>query len=235
MVRDIGFDMANSRRADSGDPVGAGDGRRLHPGSGSDRGRRRKRRASSATSWKSTRPQALADDVEQVAVLAGRRVGPFAGTAFAGRVAGQPHEHRAALRIPGVADLPVVSDPAPVREIMSAHRLGFARETRCASSATSRSMSRGRPLGDAGNRVALQNLGEDRRPGRIDRNKEPQFPRDDLAEQTVGAQPVTHGVGEARQFDPVRTHHARAAKLKTLGEIENGLAVHQRGEGGVRR
>ena len=53
----IGRDMANSRRADSVDPDGAGAREKRHSGSGSDRGRPRKRRASMATSRKSASPQ----------------------------------------------------------------------------------------------------------------------------------------------------------------------------------
>ena len=117
---------------------------------------------------------------------------------------------------------------------MTAHRLGVARETMC-QFAGLRDMSRRRPIGDARDRIALQNLGEDRRPGRVDWDKHTQLPRDDLVEQTVGAQPVPHRFGEAGQLDAVRTHHADAPELKTLGEIEDGLAVDQRGEGVVRR
>ena len=54
-------------------------------------------------------------------------------------------------------------------------------------------------------------------------------------EQAVGAQPVAHGVGEAGQFDAVGAHDADAAKLKPFGEIEDGPAIDQRGEGVIRR
>ena len=54
-------------------------------------------------------------------------------------------------------------------------------------------------------------------------------------EQAIGAQPVAHRVGEAGQFDAVGAHDADAAKLKTFGKIEDGPAVHQRGEGVVGR
>ena len=71
----------------------------------------------------------LADDIEQIAVLAGGGIGPFAGDAFAGRVTSQAHEHRAAGGVPDIADLPVISNPPPVGEIVTAHRLGFPRQT----------------------------------------------------------------------------------------------------------
>ena len=54
-------------------------------------------------------------------------------------------------------------------------------------------------------------------------------------EEAVGAQPVAHGVGEAGQFDAVGAHDADAAKLKPFGKIEDGPAVHQRGEGVIGR
>ena len=72
---------------------------------------------------------ALADDIEEVAMIAGRRVGPFAGRTPAGFRSFQPDEQRAAGRIPHVADQPVTALAATVGEIMTAHRLGIARET----------------------------------------------------------------------------------------------------------
>ena len=72
---------------------------------------------------------ALADDIEEIAMIAGRRVGPFAGRALAGFRSFQPDEQGAAGRIPHVADQPVAALAAAVGEIMAAHRLGIARET----------------------------------------------------------------------------------------------------------
>src|SRR3546814_21146750 len=46
---------------------------------------------------------ALADDVEQIAMLAGCGIGPFAGRTLAGLAAFQPPEHRSAG---AVADIP---------------------------------------------------------------------------------------------------------------------------------
>ena len=73
----------------------------------------------------------FADHVEQVAVLAGCRVSPFAGRAAARIDAFQAHEHRAAGRVPDVADLPIIADATSVGEIVTAHRLGLAREAMC--------------------------------------------------------------------------------------------------------
>jgi hypothetical protein len=56
----------------------------IRGGSGSGCGRLRNVRASSATSLKSIEAAAFADDVEQIAMLAGGGVGPFAGRALAG-------------------------------------------------------------------------------------------------------------------------------------------------------
>jgi hypothetical protein len=57
IVPEIGWDIAKSRFADSGDPAGADDDGRAWSGAGSGRGRLRKRRASSTTSENSARPQ----------------------------------------------------------------------------------------------------------------------------------------------------------------------------------
>ena len=71
---------------------------------------------------------AFADDIEEVAVIAGRRVGPFAGRTLSGFRPFQPDEQGAAGCIPHVADQPVASLAATVGEIMAAHRLGIARK-----------------------------------------------------------------------------------------------------------
>jgi len=57
--------------------------------------------------------------------------GPFAGLTAAGVHAFQADEHRAARSVPDIADLPVVADATSVGEIVTAHRLGLARETAC--------------------------------------------------------------------------------------------------------
>ena len=73
----------------------------------------------------------FADHVKQVAVLAGCRVSPFARPATARVDAFQAHKHRAAGRVPDVADLPIIADATSVGEIVTAHRLGLAREAMC--------------------------------------------------------------------------------------------------------
>ena len=54
-------------------------------------------------------------------------------------------------------------------------------------------------------------------------------------EEAIGLESVTHGVGKARQLDAVCAHDPDAAKLEAFGEVENGPALHQRREGGIRR
>ena len=71
----------------------------------------------------------FADDIEKVAVIAVRRVGPFFGRALAGFRSFQPDEQGAAGRIPHVADQPIAAFAASVGEIVTAHRLGIARAT----------------------------------------------------------------------------------------------------------
>src|SRR5882724_8354527 len=68
------------------------------------------------------------DNVEEVAVLAGCRVGPFARRAAADVPAFQADEHRSARGVPDVADLPVIADATAVGEVVTAHRLGLACE-----------------------------------------------------------------------------------------------------------
>src|ERR1700686_3789058 len=63
------------------------------------------------------------------------------------------------------------------------------------------------------------------------RPEHPQLPLDDFVEEAVGGQTLAHGVGEARQFDPVDAHHADTAQLHVADKAENDRASSQRGEG----
>ena len=128
-VPKIGCDMAKSRRADSGDPAGAGADRCVESRSGSVRGRLRKRRASSATSWKSARPQlsrmtSRRSPCSPVAASVHLPAAPLPDSRPL-----QPNEQRAAGRVANVADQPISALAATVGKIASAHRLGIARET----------------------------------------------------------------------------------------------------------
>jgi hypothetical protein len=62
-------------------------------------------------------------------MLAGGGVGPFAGGAAAGFGSLESDEHRAARCVAHVADEPITALAPAIEEIMTAHRLGFARET----------------------------------------------------------------------------------------------------------
>ena len=62
-------------------------------------------------------------------------------------------------------------------------------------------------------------------------HEHPELPGDDLVEQAVGRQPLAHGVGEADELDAVRMHHAHAAELEAVGEMQDHAAAHQAREG----
>ncbi len=72
---------------------------------------------------------AFTDDVEQIAMLAGRRVRPFASGTLASLRPVQPDEEGAPQRIADIADQPVAALPPAVGEVVAAHRLGISRET----------------------------------------------------------------------------------------------------------
>src|SRR3546814_21042938 len=69
------------------------------------------------------------DQVEQIAMIARRGVGPFAGRAAAGFDAAQPDIETAAWVVVDVADKPVSAFAASIGQIVSADRLGVTRET----------------------------------------------------------------------------------------------------------
>src|SRR5260221_5288402 len=69
----------------------------------------------------------FANDVEEVAVFAGRGVSPFTGWSL--RRLPQPNEHGAARRVSDIADQPVAPVAPSVGKIVAAHRLGLARKT----------------------------------------------------------------------------------------------------------
>ena len=75
------------------------------------------------------KPAVEGDEVEQIAMLAGGGVGPFAGGALAAVGTAQTHEETAAGRVGDIADQPVAALAMAVGEVVAAHRLGIARET----------------------------------------------------------------------------------------------------------
>src|SRR3546814_4088128 len=72
-------------------------------------------------------PATNGDDVEQVPMVAGRGIGPFArqSAAFA---ANQTHVQASSRCIVDIADHPVMAFAATVGEIVAAHRLGIFTE-----------------------------------------------------------------------------------------------------------
>ena len=130
IVPAIGFDMANSRRADSGEPAGTEEARSAV---GCRFGSRQLEKASRFLGYvvKIDQAATFADHVEEIAVLAGGGISPFAGGAAARRIAIQAHKHRAARGVPDIADLPIVADATAVGEIVTAYRLRLAREAIC--------------------------------------------------------------------------------------------------------
>ncbi len=102
-------------------------GRFFVTGTGSGRGRLRKERASRGDIGEVDEATALADHIEQIAMFAGGGVGPFAGRSLHRLL--EPHEHRAARCVAGVADLPVIALASAVGQVVPAHRLGLPAET----------------------------------------------------------------------------------------------------------
>src|SRR4029077_12528278 len=74
---------------------------------------------------------AFANDVEQVAMFARGRVGPFAGRAPGAFPALQPDEQGSAWRVADIAHQPITALATAVREVMSAHCLGLPGEAAC--------------------------------------------------------------------------------------------------------
>jgi hypothetical protein len=68
---------------------------------------------------------ALADNIEQVAMLARGRIGPFSGGTGAGGRPGQSNKHGSTRGVLNVANQPVMPLLPPVRQIVSAHRFGI--------------------------------------------------------------------------------------------------------------
>jgi hypothetical protein len=73
-----------------------------------------------------TKPKAMPNDIQEIAMLAGRGIGELAGGTLRGVL--EPHEHRAARCIVDIAHQPVTPFALSVGKVMTAHRLGLARE-----------------------------------------------------------------------------------------------------------
>ena len=72
-----------------------------------------------------------ADQVQEIAMLAGGGIGPFAGGAGAELGAVEPDIEAAARRVHHVAGDPVMAAAASFGEVVAAHRLGIARKAAC--------------------------------------------------------------------------------------------------------
>ena len=70
-------------------------------------------------------PTAFTDDVEQIAVFTGGRVGPLARGALPRARPAQANKHGSPGCIPNVSDDPVVPDTPTVEEIMPADQFGL--------------------------------------------------------------------------------------------------------------
>src|SRR3546814_8817551 len=122
----MGLDAAQSRAAASLLPGLARRGRGLRF-TGSGGGRLRKRRASKRVAEAHMRA-ARGDDVEQIAMIAGRRIGPFSGARLA-LAAAEADVETSPRCIMHIADQPIMAFAATVREIVAAPRLGTLTET----------------------------------------------------------------------------------------------------------
>jgi hypothetical protein len=123
----MGCDIANSRRADSVDPTGAGGHRLLQSDGGTVRGRLRKDRASSSTSHRRSNPRfremrSIRSPCWPVAASVHLPAAPFPLSGPVRRT------NRLRPGVPDVADDPVATPAAAVGEVMAAHRLGITRE-----------------------------------------------------------------------------------------------------------
>src|SRR6516164_10193218 len=74
---------------------------------------------------KSNETATVADHVKQIPMLAGCRIGPFAGGALACTGSTQPNKHRPARGVASVSDDPVVANASAVGEIVAADVLGL--------------------------------------------------------------------------------------------------------------
>ena len=184
---------------------------------------------------------AAADQVQQIAVLAGRGIAPFAGGAGTAVGTAEADIKAAPRRVVDVAGDPVTAAAASVRQIMAAHRLGLAREAArqiasradhgsCpdqAASARERTAIRGwrassaariaGPSSDTGtNRRRRQAMISETRPS-------------DFRMPTVP--PSEKPVSSTR----VAAHAQRAPQLQPAGEIDHRAAVEHGGPGFRRR
>src|SRR5262245_32096024 len=73
-------------------------------------------------------PAVQGDEVQEIPVLAGSSVGPFAGSGLPAVGSCEANEQAAARRVRNIADDPVAPPAMPLREVMAAHGLGITSE-----------------------------------------------------------------------------------------------------------
>ena len=145
---------------------------------------------------------------------------------------------RTNIERPGVI-VDITNQPIPplalaVGEVVTAHRLGLAREAMCQFG--------GIAGHHAASRSAMRSIGY--RSSTFARTSTPpasvgtnmrSFQEMISLNEPVRPEPIAHGVGESGQIDAVRAHDADAAKLEAFGEVEDSSPFHQRGKRRVRR
>ena len=159
-------------------------------------------------------------------------IGPFAGGAGTVIRPRKADIEAAAGRIVDIADQPVATVAAAIREVISTHGLGTTREgLRQIGGLTGHESLRScrAAIGKADRRMPLHQPGENAGAGLADGNEQPQFPADDLGDETHRLQAVDHAVGESPQFDAGRAHDHGAAQLQSALEVEDGAGVLQCG------
>ena len=179
------------------------------------------------------------DQIEQIAMLAGRGIGPFAGRARTVIGTLQPHIEASSRRVLDIADDPVAARAASFGEVVAAHGLGIAREA-------ARQIGGGADHGSSRDQAAARALARSsgwrsRSAARIarsailgDRHEQAQAPGDDFRGEAERLQLRNGTVGIAGELDAIRVHHQRAADLQIAGEIEDGAAI-EHGAPGFRR
>ncbi len=98
---------------------------------------------------------------------------------------------------------------------MAAHRLGVCARGggrgRRRRDAMADTVQRS-PIGDAHDRVAFRQPGENRGTVGAGRHEQAQLPGDDLGDEAHRLQTFDHPVGEAAEFHPEQAHHPGAAQ-----------------------
>ena len=220
MCREPGEPAANRRRAASDDPLAQAGGVAGCAGDddGVGRGRARKLRASSHGVDEAIEIAVEADQIKQIAMFAGRRIGPFAGRTRSVIGSLQSHIEAAARRVHDVADQPVTARTASIGEVVTAHGLGIARE---AAREIGGSLIIGSSRDHAAARVLARSSGwRSRSAARIAGPRSAAIGTNSRKRQAMISEVRPEGlqlrhstIGIAGEFDAMHAHHQRAADL----------------------